>query len=229
MIPLGTVAEEAVEVALSRSPRLPFFRYRRAGRLMDLGFHPVADPLRFARLIDHGSTAAGLPGADSDRSVRLLQWPPNEARIRTTCRVRSSMPLTRLDTLQLRAADLADIESAGIAVENHTMSRPCRGRCDTSCVASKIAEAHAVLPSVLAYPPTAFAYPNGNANSWAASIRAKLGYRPAFRFDHLLAASPPPDRFDISKLRMSPEIRFDRFRIIVSRLHLALIHMVRRS
>jgi peptidoglycan/xylan/chitin deacetylase (PgdA/CDA1 family) len=95
-------------------------------------------------------------------------------------------------------------------------------------VESEVTRAHEILADILGKAPTAFAYPNGNADPRSARALARLGYEAAFLFDHRIGRFPPADPHRISRLRVASSIRADRFRIIVSGLHPSLHRLLGR-
>lgn len=179
-------------------------------------------------LVGQGASTPGLPKGEPHQCVRMLKRLPDRERRHLTDQLRHSTPHVRLRMPQLRVSDLAEMEGAGVAIGNHTMSHPCLDRCTSTQVASEIADAHATLTAALGHAPASFAYPNGNVDERAIPVLTELGYQAAFLFDHRLADSPPPDRYRISRLRVSSTTSDDRFRIIVSGLHSALHHLVGR-
>jgi peptidoglycan/xylan/chitin deacetylase (PgdA/CDA1 family) len=180
-------------------------------------------------LVGHGASAPGLPQGEPDRCVRILKQVPDSERHRLIGQLRRSTPHVRLRMPQLGMSDLVEMEGAGVAIGNHTTSHPCLDRCSDAQVASEVADAHARLTEALGHPPGAFAYPNGNFDDRTVPVLTELGYGAAFLFDHRLGESPPPDRYRISRLRVSSRTSDDRFRIIVSGLHSTVHHLVGRQ
>ena len=126
---------------------------------------------------------------------------------------------------QLRAEELLALESAGIAIGNHSLTHPCLSRCSDAKIVHEINEAHRTLTRMLGHEPMAFAYPDGDQDRRVSDSVADAGYRAAFRFDHRLGSVLPPDPMNISRLRSDAHATEDRFRIIVSGLHPAIHHL----
>lgn len=162
-----------------------------------------------------------LDGSGPDL-VRALKRLPDEERRRTLDELRKSVGTPPPAVPQLTAAELRRLEAGGVAVGSHTWSHPILPRCGDAAVSEEIRRAHEALTAVLGRPPLAFAYPNGDADPRAERELAALGYRAAFLFDHRLSPAPPPERFRISRLRVSSDTSIDRFRIVLSGLHPAL-------
>jgi peptidoglycan/xylan/chitin deacetylase (PgdA/CDA1 family) len=56
----------------------------------------------------------------------------------------------------------AVLEAAGVSVENHTLTHPCRPRCDDVKAVAEVADADRRLRDALGRAPRVFAYPNGD-------------------------------------------------------------------
>src|SRR5207249_9477318 len=104
----------------------------------------------------------------------------------------ASSPAPRV--ANLRRTELRALESAGIAVGNHSHTHPCLPRCRDDKIRSEVADAHAALIDALGHAPTAFAYPNGDCDARTREAVDAFGYEIAFLFDHRLSPAVPTDR-----------------------------------
>ena len=154
--------------------------------------------------------------------VRRLKELDDDDRLTAVAELRrvASSPAPRVP--QLRRHELAALESAGIAVGNHSHTHPCLPRCREAKIRSEIADAHAILTEVLGHEPVAFAYPNGDCDARTRQVVGACGYEVAFLFDHRLSPAPAGDRLRVSRVRIDSTTSIDRFRTIVSGLHPAL-------
>lgn len=175
-------------------------------------------------LLRHGSTVDGFAKFGPDEIVRALCHVDDEQRLavlnelrRTATRAVSPMP-------QLRHEELPKLESAGIAIGNHTLTHPCLSHCTDDKSRTEIVKAHEILAAALGHAPRAFAFPNGDADQRVAAPLTELGYEAAFLFDHWQSTNTPTDRFRISRVRVNSYTSIDRFRMIVSGLHPAVHH-----
>jgi peptidoglycan/xylan/chitin deacetylase (PgdA/CDA1 family) len=154
--------------------------------------------------------------------VRRLKRVPDAERLQAIEQLRRDAVSAVPPTPQLRRDELAVLESAGIAVGNHSLTHPLLPHCDDATIAREVADAHALLTDALGHPPRSFAYPNGDCDDRSAAAVAAAGYELAFLFDHQLAAFPPADALRVSRVRVDSTTSIDRFRIILSGLHPAL-------
>jgi peptidoglycan/xylan/chitin deacetylase (PgdA/CDA1 family) len=177
-------------------------------------------------LVGRGAIAAGLPRRGPRDSARFLKGLPEEERGRVLEELRGSVGRLRATVPQLRATDLPVLESAGIAVGNHTFDHPPLPTCPNDRLAAEIVEAHRVLAEACDRPPVAFAFPEGIPDPRADRVLRDLGYRVAFLFDHALAPFPPRDPYRFSRLRVDSDVSLDRLRVVVSGLHPA-VHAAR--
>jgi peptidoglycan/xylan/chitin deacetylase (PgdA/CDA1 family) len=155
--------------------------------------------------------------------VRRLKQVPDSERRQVLGRLRSQVPRP-LRQPQLRSDELTLLLEAGVAVGNHTSTHPCLDRCADEVVREEVRTAHDVLTRALGQAPTTFAYPNGNWDPRAEEELGRLGYEAAFLFDHRLARVPAEHPLRISRLRVGSTTTPDRFRIILSGLHPAVMH-----
>ena len=182
-------------------------------------------------LLERGGRSRALDADPSDPAalVRALKALPDDRRREVLDDLRRSArePAPRFDHLD--ASDLPDLVDAGIAVGSHSSSHPVLTRCTSEQVRAEIGRAHRALQKALGAPPTAFAYPNGDADGRAVECLRGLGYRVAFVFDHRRARPPVDDPLLVSRVRVGASTNPDRFAIIASGLHPAIHHRIGRS
>lgn len=178
-------------------------------------------------LVAAGATAAGL-SHQPDAAVRELKRCPDRERRRLIEALRSAADVAAPRTAQLRAAELVDLENAGIEVGNHTNTHPCLDQCDEVDIAAEITAADDAIEAALGHPPVAFAYPNGNYDERVAGVLRESSHDVAFLFDHRVGAWPPSDPLRISRVRVDSSTPIRRFRTIVSGLHPA-VHRLRNG
>jgi peptidoglycan/xylan/chitin deacetylase (PgdA/CDA1 family) len=162
-----------------------------------------------------------------DELVRALKRLPDTERLRAIEELHRSAPKPPTPVQQLRRDELRQMESAGIAIGNHSLSHPRLSTCTVEKIAQEVGRSHAILTEMLGHEPIAFAYPDGDHDPRVTRAVRDAGYRLAFRFDHALDTRLPRDPLGISRLRMDAHANFDRFRIILSGLH-PTIHRLRR-
>jgi peptidoglycan/xylan/chitin deacetylase (PgdA/CDA1 family) len=170
-------------------------------------------------LAGRGGSVAGMPPLAPPDVVRALKRAPDDRRRDAIEELRRTASGLVTPTPQLSSADLRALESAGIAIGNHTWSHPCLGRCSDDVVREEIERAHGMLEDALGHAPASFAYPDGDYDPRAAWALRDLGYRAAFLFDHRLSLPRPRDRMAVSRLRVNSTTTLDRFRTITSGLH----------
>ena len=124
-----------------------------------------------------------LAASEGPALVRRLKQVPDDERLATIADLRrvASSPAPRV--ANLRRTELRALESAGIAVGNHSHTHPCLPRCRDEKIRSEVADAHAALVDALGHAPTAFAYPNGRPADYTAETKALLrrnGFTVAF-------------------------------------------------
>lgn len=176
-----------------------------------------------------GVAVGRSPAQGPDELVRRLKRVRNSARLALMEELRRASPLVAPRGSHLGRDELPLLESAGIAVANHTLTHPCLSRCADEGVVTEIMEADRALASSVGHPITAFAYPDGDRDARAAQILSRAGYQAAFLFDHRLADPKLRDPYNIPRLRMNSMASMDRFRIIVSGCHPAIHHLLGRS
>lgn len=175
-------------------------------------------------LVDAKGTADGYTGLTAAQVVRRLKTVPDAERLRVIEELRRTARFPAPRQPQLRRSELAELESGGVAVENHTMTHPCLDRCDDDTVRAEVRDAHALLHAALGRPPRAFAFPNGNWDPRAERELEEEGYVAGFLFDHRLSTRAPRNPLRISRLRVATDTRLDRFAAILSGLHPAVHH-----
>ena len=170
-----------------------------------------------------GGVAGEFEGLEPGALSRALKYVPDETRLTALDELRRTAAAPPPPMPQLRWEELRALEVAGIAIGNHTLTHPCLRYCPEEKVRREMAEAHERLTEALGHPPTSFAYPNGSADGQAVRALEDLGYRTAFLFDHRLSEVPPRHPLRISRLVVNADAPLDRFRIITSGLHPALL------
>jgi peptidoglycan/xylan/chitin deacetylase (PgdA/CDA1 family) len=178
-------------------------------------------------LVQGGGNARHVEGLTPDDTVRALKRVSDDVRLGTIADLQRSSGQRARPVAQLTADDLRALESAGVAVGNHSLSHPCLSRCHDEKIRNELERSHEIFTAELGHEPEAFAYPDGDRDERVTNAVEHIGYRAAFLFDHRLSVSKPPDPLNISRLRMDADAGFDRFRIIVSGLHPS-IHRLRR-
>jgi peptidoglycan/xylan/chitin deacetylase (PgdA/CDA1 family) len=181
------------------------------------------------QLVSRGGLAPGLVEGDPAASVSALKRVPDLERRAAIDALRRSTPGPAYRQPQLQPSELLELERAGIAIGNHTFSHPCLDRCEDDALVGEVERAHRRLTEILGKPPVSFAYPNGNVDARVPPILARLGYEVAFLFDHKVSPFPPPDRYRVSRVRVSSSASADRFRILVSGLHSTVHRLIGRQ
>lgn len=163
-----------------------------------------------------------LAASEGPALVRRLKEVPDDERLATIADLRrvASMPAPRV--ANLRRSELRALESAGVAVGNHSHTHPCLPRCADDKIRVEVADAHTVLTDVLGHAPTAFAYPNGDCDARSRQAVEDCGYDVAFLFDHRLSPAVPTDPLRVSRLRVDSTTTLDRLTTIISGLHPAM-------
>jgi peptidoglycan/xylan/chitin deacetylase (PgdA/CDA1 family) len=173
-----------------------------------------------------GGIVAGFDGTSPPDLVRALKRVSDARRLAAIEELRRRVGRSATPVAQLRPEELSALESAGIAVGNHSLTHPCLSRCTDEKILHEVRGAHDALSGMLGHEPTAFAYPDGDQDPRVTRIVEEVGYPVAFRFDHRLDDLTPRFPLGISRLRTDAHATLDRFRIIVSGLHPA-IHRLR--
>lgn len=185
----------------------------------------LLDTTRMLWTAEVASLAAGggnhASADEVGRIVRSLKRMPDEERVTAIERLRSKEDVEPQSVMQLRREDLPTLESAGVAVGNHTLTHPCLSRCTDAKIRHEVQEAHDVITSAIGHHPTTFAYPDGDCDDRVKRIVDAIGYDAAFLFDHRLSRTPAPDRLAVSRIRVNSGASTDRFQILVNGLHSA--------
>jgi peptidoglycan/xylan/chitin deacetylase (PgdA/CDA1 family) len=179
-------------------------------------------------LLKQGATSGQPHTPDAHLSIGQLKAMPDQTRIAVLAQWRQAVGGKRFSQPQLRADELAILESAGITIGNHTHTHPCLNRCDSRKIRQEIRTSHDRLASLLGHPPIAFAYPNGDWEDGAEQTLVELGYQVGFMFDHRVSPLPPKNPLRISRLRVSTSTGMERFKLIVSGVHPAVHHAIGR-
>lgn len=158
--------------------------------------------------------------------VRELKRLPDTERVARMDELRRASGRPAPSIRQLGRADLPVLESAGVAIGNHSLTHPCLSRCTAEKIESEVRAAHEILADATGAPPRAFAYPDGDRDPRVRGVVATIGYEAAFLFDHRLSPVPPADPLAISRLRVNPSSGLDRLEILLSGLHPA-VHRLR--
>lgn len=171
-----------------------------------------------------GGVAGEFEGLEPAALAKALKYVPDEQRLAALDELRRTSSAPPPPMPQLKPEELRELETGGVAIGNHTLTHPCLRYCPEEKIRHETSEAHRRLTDVLGHPPTSFAYPNGSADSRVIRALENLGYRTAFLFDHRLSEAPPPRPLQISRLVVGADVSLNRFRIILSGLHPALLH-----
>jgi peptidoglycan/xylan/chitin deacetylase (PgdA/CDA1 family) len=186
-------------------------------------------PFWWTEVIDlatRGGSVTGMHALEPPDLVRAFKSVADERRLEAIEELRRTAKGSTAPTPQLTTEDLRTMESAGIAIGNHTWSHASLSRCAEAVCVREIESSHEMLSKALGHPPSSFAYPFGDRDTRAASLLRELGYQGAFLFDHRLSPRRPSNPFAISRLRVNSDTTLDRFRTIVSGLH-PTVHRVR--
>jgi peptidoglycan/xylan/chitin deacetylase (PgdA/CDA1 family) len=176
-----------------------------------------------------GGTVDRRPVASVAALIRRMKMVPDDQREAAVDELRRTTSGLEVRLPQLRRSDLPVLESAGIAIGNHSMLHPCLSRCTTDRIEREITESHAILTEALGHPPRSFAYPDGIGDDRVGAALAASGYEASFLFDHRLSELPLSDPLRISRVRVDSDSGLDRFSIILSGLHPALHHRLGRD
>jgi peptidoglycan/xylan/chitin deacetylase (PgdA/CDA1 family) len=211
---------------------LPVLRARRvpAATFVVAGLIGTREPFWWREVDQLTRAGAAAPDLPPDASARVaaLKAVSDSERRAALDRLRSSAPHARPTEHQLERSELRELDAAGISIGNHTLTHPCLDRCSDAILEAEIVQAHEKLLGILGKGPTAFAYPNGNADGRALRILARLRYDVAFLFDHRVGRFPPSNPYGVSRVRISSRTSPDRFRILTSGLHSAVHHLIGR-
>lgn len=176
-------------------------------------------------LARNGGKVNNLPSLAPENLVRALKRLNDDDRLAAIKELRSTASISPPSAPQLRSEDLAHLESAGIAIGNHSLTHPCLNHCTDEKIQDEVWQSHEILSNALRHHPSTFAYPNGDVDERVISSISKLGYKTAFLFDHRMSDLRPSNRFKISRVRVNSDTPMDRFKIIVSGLHSAIHHL----
>lgn len=176
-------------------------------------------------LARNGGNANSLASLSPEKLVRALKRLNDEDRLAAIKELRSTASTSLPSAPQLRSEDLAHLESAGIAIGNHSLTHPCLNRCTDDKIQTEVYQSHEILSNALGHHPSTFAYPNGDVDERVISLLSKLDYKTAFLFDHKMSDLRPSNRFKISRVRVNSDTSMERFKIVLSGLHPAIHHL----
>jgi peptidoglycan/xylan/chitin deacetylase (PgdA/CDA1 family) len=177
-------------------------------------------------LVRLGGTATGFSALSPEALKQRLKSVPDQRRTAAIAELRQTSGANLISSGQLGRGDLSILESAGIAVGNHSLTHPCLPRCSEDKIEEEVSQAHEIIEAAIGHPPKAFAYPNGDFDDGVVQAVRATGYDVAFLFDHQGNALPFRHSLQLSRVRVDSTTSLDRFRIIVSGFHPAL-HQVR--
>lgn len=175
-------------------------------------------------MVRAGGRAEGIEGMSSEEAVRSLKRTSDDHRLAVLNALSRSGGAPAPRTPQLRVKDLLELESAGIAIGNHSLTHPCLAHCGDEKVRDEIERSHSLLTEALGHSPSSFAYPDGDCDDRVARAVGDAGYELGFLFDHRHASIRPGNAMRLSRLRTNSSAGLERFRIILSGLHPAIHH-----
>lgn len=145
-----------------------------------------------------------LAGPRAEDLLAKLKAAPNSVRLETLRRMRASADGSPVQQAQLRRRELASLEGQGIDIGCHSLTHPCLDRCTVAEIEIEVVVARSVLTDLLGHEATAYAYPNGSLDSRSRSAVERAGYTIAFGYDGQRAATPAPDLFSVSRVKIEP-------------------------
>ena len=160
--------------------------------------------------------------------VRALKHVHDTVRRLAIAELRQSSHIPVPATPQLLSSELRGLEEAGVAIGNHSWSHPCLEQCENELIADEIRRSHLLLSDACGHPISTFAYPNGSSDHRVRAALQEAGYKVAFLFDHSLTSVPVRDPLAVSRLDIDATANVDRLRFVLSGLHPALRHAVKR-
>ncbi|MEY2454206.1 MAG: hypothetical protein QOD92_3780 [Acidimicrobiaceae bacterium] len=169
---------------------------------------------------------AGLSGTEAVRAVKRL---PDATRLAVIDALRATAVRPAGRRVQLRADELALLESGGVAVASHTVTHPLLPGCPPEKVRDELERSRERIQQILGRAPRSVAYPNGETDEHLTAAR-DAGYELGFLFDHRLNPTPIVEPMRISRVRVNSTTPMERFESILSGLHPWVHHRVfRRS
>jgi len=179
-----------------------------------------------AFLSAHGGQARALASGDPLDVVQQLCGMPDPDRHRSLAELRVSARCQAPSRRQLTGEDLLRLREGGVEIGNQSQGLALLARCDDATVRDEIESAHRTLTTLTGQAPTAFAYPEGQADPRAVEVLRGLGYRTAFLDDHALfdhlrpsaATGGRPDPLRISRLRVDSRTSTRRFDAVLTGL-----------
>ena len=170
------------------------------------------------QLAELGGTADGCPGLRGQRLTGALKRLPDQLRRAALDQLRATASGAASPTPQLRRHELRLLESAGIAVGNHSLTHPSLPRCDDGQLTHELTEAHRLLTDALGHTPLAVAYPHGDWDLRVVELARGLGYPLGFAYDSRVNPLPFADPLLVSRLHVESWTTLDKFAITVSGL-----------
>jgi peptidoglycan/xylan/chitin deacetylase (PgdA/CDA1 family) len=150
-----------------------------------------------------GARVGRFPGLGGTDLVNAMKKLPHDERLDALEALRAATADVVVHEDHLRSDDLPRFEAAGVEIGNHTHHHPILARAGDDVVRAEIADAHERLTHVLGHAPRLFAYPSGSGDDRATAALRDAGYAAAFIFDHRVATLPVPDRYRISRVKVS--------------------------
>lgn len=179
-----------------------------------------------AALARQGGQTRTVNWANPAELVRRLKQVPDERRLEALQDLRGSASGPSPEGRHLTRAELGELRAHGFTIGNHSLTHACLPNCTTIKISHEIERAHATLTEALGEPPTAFAYPNGDADVRCRQVLKRLGYRMAFLFDHRVTRYRDQQPLGLSRLRVSTNAEPARFDAILAGTH-SMVHHAR--
>lgn len=185
----------------------------------------TVEPSWWEEVIDLVEGGGRVEGFDLPRAwdlVMALGRVSNTRRLAAIAELRRTSSRDASPRPQLTGENLRTLESAGVAIGNHTWSHANLSQCTDKDVHEEVTRAHERLTEATGHRPLSFAYPIGGWDPRAEAAAATAGYELAFLHDHKLASPSGSHPMRVSRLHIGPFYGPDIFRMMVSGLHPAL-------
>jgi peptidoglycan/xylan/chitin deacetylase (PgdA/CDA1 family) len=173
-------------------------------------------------LVEGGGRAEGFDLPRAWDLVMALGRVSNTRRLAAIAELRRTSSRDASPRPQLTGENLRTLESAGVAIGNHTWSHANLSQCTDEDVHVEVARAHDLLSDLIGHHPLTFAYPIGGWDPRAEADAAAAGYELAFLHNHRLASPSRSHPLRIPRLRLGPFYGPDVFRMMISGLQPAL-------
>jgi peptidoglycan/xylan/chitin deacetylase (PgdA/CDA1 family) len=173
-------------------------------------------------LVDEGGRVEGFDSPRAWDLVMALGHVSNTRRLSAIAELRKTSLRDASPRPQLTGENLRTLESAGVAIGNHTWSHANLSQCTDEDVHLEVARAHDLLSDAIGHHPLSFAYPIGGWDPRAEADATAAGYELAFLHDHRLATPSRSHPLRIPRLRLGPFYGPDVFRMMISGLQPAL-------